>query len=329
MSDEPRRKGLGRGLAALLGDDADETAGPARTGGQDVPIELIRPNPNQPRQHFDEAALEELADSIREKGILQPILVRPITEPGFEYEIVAGERRWRAAQRAQLHRVPVIVKSLTDGESLELALVENVQRRDLNPVEAAHGYQRLIDEFGYSQEKVGQMVGKSRSAVANQLRLLGLPDSVQAMLRDGRLTEGHARTLLSAADPAALAEQIAGEGLTVRQAEELASVRRRVERSTDGGAPKGAKPVKDADTLALEHSLSLATGLKVVIDHKGSAGELRLTYKSLEQLDQICRLLSQAAGNQAVDEDPIIGPPDPDLVASELAALVRDESGRS
>jgi ParB family chromosome partitioning protein len=316
MSEELRRKGLGRGLAALLGDEAEEAAPPAaRTGVLEVPIERIRANPNQPRTRFDEAALQELADSIREKGILQPLLVRPCSGPE-EFEIIAGERRWRAAQRARLHRVPVVVRAVADAEVLELALVENIQRRDLNPVEAAIGYRRLIDEFGYSQEKVGEMVGKSRSAVANQLRLLGLPEAVLDMLREGKLTEGHARTVLAADDPLAMARQIVEGGLTVRQAEDAAATRKK----PDAKAPK-AKTPKDPDTLALENSLSLATGLSVKVEHGAKGGELRIAYRTLEQLDLVCRLLSQASAKAAPDEDPLDDDEDPELLSRELAAL--------
>ncbi len=315
MIDDNRRKGLGRGLASLLDEEGPpDHVSSDRQPMREVPIEQLVPNRYQPRQQFDEDGLVELADSVREKGILQPILVRPIGGPdAHQFEIIAGERRWRAAQRARLHRVPIIIKAMGDAEALEVALIENVQRRDLNAIEAALGYRRLMDEFGYSQEKVGEMVGKSRSAVANQLRLLGLPEPVQVMLRDGRLTEGHARTLLSAADPIAMAEQIISGGMTVRQAEGAAAGAKR------GARPPSAPP-KDADTLALERSLSETLGLKVKIDHRGAAGELRVTYASLEQLDEVCRLLS-ARHNSALAEDPFEGLPDPNLVASELAAL--------
>jgi ParB family chromosome partitioning protein len=317
MNDDNRRKGLGRGLAALLGDDAAANAPqPPRGAVFEVAVEKIRPNAKQPRTHFDPEALQELSDSIREKGILQPILVRPCSGPE-EYEIIAGERRWRAAQKAQLHRVPVIMRAISDGEALELALIENIQRRDLNPVEAALGYRRLMDEFGYSQEKVGEMVGKSRSAVANQLRLLTLPEPVLLMLKDGRLTEGHARTVLAADDPLAMAQRIVDAGMTVRQAEEAAAERKRQGKPTGG---EKSRPARDADTVALERSLSLATGLAVHVEHQGAGGQVRIAYRSLEQLDLICRVLSTAQTRTAAEEDPL-DESEADLLAEEMRAL--------
>jgi ParB family chromosome partitioning protein len=324
MSDDGRRKGLGRGLAALLGESAgEEQAAQSREKLRELPVEQLIPNRFQPRQTFAEDGLAELAASVREKGVLQPILVRHGQKPGT-YEIVAGERRWRAAQRAQLHQVPVVVRDLSDGEALEVALIENVQRRDLDAIEEALGYKRLVDEFGHTQEAVGQLVGKSRAVIANRLRLLSLPDAVQALLRERKLDEGHARALIGTDDPAALAAQIVAGNLTARQAEELAGGRKK------GGASKvpPAKPVKDADTAALERDLTTAIGLAVSISHSGSAGEVKIAYKSLEQLDELCRLLSQ--GRRAPDsddggEDLIDGPPDPALVASELAHLAPEE----
>ena len=265
------RKGLGRGLSALL-DEMPEPASEART----APIEHLRPGQFQPRRRFDEAELGELADSIRAHGLLQPILVRRI-EDGFE--IVAGERRWRAAQKAQLHEVPIVVRDLDDGAALEVALVENVQRQDLTPLEEAEGYRRLINQFGHTQEALGRLVGKSRSHVANTLRLLDLPEQVRVMLQDGQLTAGHARAVLAAENPLQLAEKIAGGGLNVRAAERLAR-------------PK-AKPVKDADTAALEQTLGQAIGLKIAIEHRSDgSGEVRIAYRNLEQLDEVARRLS-------------------------------------
>ena len=285
---EERRR-LGRGLAALLGDIAEpEIAAAERTGSKRVPIELVHPNPRNPRRSFREEDLTDLAQSIREKGVVQPILVRPAKSEANHYEIIAGERRWRASQRAGQHEIPVIVQEVSDKEALELAIIENVQRADLNPLEEAFGYEQLIAEFGYTQQDLGQVIGKSRSHVANTLRLMKLPETVKDHLREGRLTAGHARALVGAQDPEALAQKIVDEGLTVRDAEALAQAPKPVD------APKLGRPKKDkdADTLALEKSLSDALGLVVTIDHKADgAGELKVRYRSLEQLDEICRRL--------------------------------------
>jgi ParB family chromosome partitioning protein len=288
MIDDPaKRKGLGRGLAALLGDDAaeDYAALDRVRGAKEVPIEQLQPNRFQPRHRFDDEALRQLADSIRAKGVLQPILVRRAAAANL-YEIIAGERRWRAAQRAQLHQVPVVIKDLSDAEALELALVENIQRQDLNAIEEAQGYRRLIDEFAHTQEELAAALGKSRSHIANTLRLLALPAAVQAMIEDGQLTAGHARALVNASDPEALARQILDSQLTVRQAESLAA-----EAKPRRKAP--ARRGKDADTLALERDLSGALGLKVDIAWRGEAkgGEVRIGYRSLEQLDDLCKRL--------------------------------------
>ena len=282
------RRGLGRGLSALL-DEVDAPAGEGArpTGSAEIPIEAIKPNPNQPRRHFDDAELEELAQSIRAKGVLQPILLRPAMYAG-EFQIVAGERRWRAAQRAGIRTVPAVVRSLSDAEVLEIAIVENVQRADLTPIEEAEGYRALIETVGRTQAQVAETVGKSRVHVTNALRLLQLPDDVQTMVREGRLTAGHARSLIGAPEATRLAEEVAERGLTVRQTEALAK-----------SASSGARPSsqgrrgKDADTLALESDLSDALGLGVEIRDGGGHGEVRLRYATLEQLDDICRRLSR------------------------------------
>jgi len=293
MSDDPSRKRLGRGLAALIGemDKPMPAATAASRIGADgrVPIEFVGPNPRNPRRHFAEAELADLAQSIREHGIVQPVVVRPAGPVGSgRYEIIAGERRWRAAQRAGLTELPVIIRDVDDRVALELAIIENVQRADLNPVEEAQGYQQLIDEHAYTQADLGQVIGKSRSHVANTLRLLKLPEPIRAMLVDGSLSAGHARTLVTAEDPAALARRIVDEGLSVRQAEALAQEPTRL--PVAGGRSTAPAP-KDADTLALEKALTDATGLKVTIAHGQKGGELKIAYRTLEQLDEICRRL--------------------------------------
>jgi ParB family chromosome partitioning protein len=278
------RRGLGRGLSALLG---EAEAGQAATGAREVPIELIHPNPSQPRTRFAEAELEELAASIRAKGLLQPILVRPAPGAPGEYQIVAGERRWRAAQRAGLASAPVLVRELNDLETLEAALIENLQRTDLNPLEEAGAYAALMNAGQLTQEQAAEAVGKSRSHVANTLRLLQLPAPAQAMVRDGRLSAGHARAVLAAADPLALAERIVGEGMSVREAEALA----RRPADAAGRAPARSARRKSADTLALERDVSERLGLQVEIIDRDGKGEVRIRYKSLEQLDDLCRRL--------------------------------------
>ena len=285
---EERRR-LGRGLAALLGDMAEpELAAAERSGSKRVPIELVHPNPRNPRRSFREEDLADLAQSIREKGVVQPILVRPAKAAANHYEIIAGERRWRASQRAGQHEIPVIVQDVTDKEALELAIIENVQRADLNPLEEAFGYEQLIADFGYTQQDLGQVIGKSRSHVANTLRLLKLPESVKDHLRDGRLTAGHARALVGAVDPEGLARKIVDEGLTVRDAEALAQAPKPIE----GSKPGRPKKDKDADTLALEKTLTDVLGLAVTIDHRpDGSGEFKVRYRTLEQLDEICRRL--------------------------------------
>ena len=290
-----RRKGLGRGLSALLG-DADFTPGAAlsaQAAGQVriLPIETVAPNPDQPRKTFNEAALEELAASIREKGVLQPILVRPNPREHGAYEIIAGERRWRASQRARLHEIPAIIKDLDDAATLEVAIIENIQRSDLNPVEEAAGFAQLIESFSYTQEQLAQVLGKSRSHVANTLRLMKLPDSVRAMLAEGQLSAGHARALIGRDDAEALAEQIIAKGLNVREVEALLKSRegRAAPRKPDiASAPRGEK---DADTAALEADLAAALGAPVSIDHRGEGGVIAISYKSLSMLDDICERL--------------------------------------
>jgi len=286
MSPEQHR-GLGRGLSALIGDDVSDSRNVIVRGARTVPIAFLRPNRFQPRKTFRQEDLNDLAASIKEKGVLQPILVRPIKDQVDAFEIVAGERRWRAAQMAKLHDVPVVVRDISDGESLELAIIENVQRADLNAVEEAAAYKQLMEQFAYTQDDVANQVGKSRSHVANTLRLLKLPDAVQHMIRRGELTAGHARTLIGAADPEALAREIVESQLNVREAEQ---------RSKPGPAKSKRAPEKDPDTKALESSLSNMLGLKVQILDKGEkGGELKILYSTLEQLDDVCRRLNRSA----------------------------------
>ena len=286
MSERAKRRPLGRGLAALFG-EIEPGKAPEPATQRRVPIELIRPSALQPRRRFAEAELEALAQSIREKGVLQPLLVRPIetgvVEDGAAFELVAGERRWRAAQRVGLHKVPVVIRALADAEALEIALVENLQREDLSPLEEAEAYRRLLAEFGRTQANLAEAVGKSRSHVANTVRLLSLPAPVRQRLDEGELSAGHARALLAAADPAALAEEVMRRGLTVRATERL------VQR---GQIPQGPRrPIPDADTLALERDLGGRLGLRVTIAPKARGGALTLHYASLDQLDRILRLL--------------------------------------
>ena len=288
MSDDPSRKRLGRGLAALIGeiDRPGQPERPATAADGKVPIEFVSPNPRNPRRSFADGDLADLAQSIREHGIVQPVVVRPAAESG-RYEIIAGERRWRAAQRAGLNEIPVIVRTVNDRVALELAIIENVQRADLNPVEEALGYQQLIDDHSYTQADLGQVIGKSRSHVANTLRLLKLPDVIRDMLVDGALSAGHARTLVTAPDPASLAKLIVEGGLSVRQAEALAQAPEEPRGETAARQPRE----KDADTAALEKMLSDVTGLRVSISHKDKGGEMKIGYRSLEQLDELCRRL--------------------------------------
>ncbi len=298
MSDSHQRTNLGRGLAALFGEESEDYATLDKLRAtKDVPIGHLHPNPRQPRRSFDEAAARELADSVKAQGVLQPILVRRHPELASEFEIVAGERRWRAAQLAQLHEVPVVIRDLSDAQSLELALVENVQRQDLGPLEEAQAYQRLIGEFGNSQDDVARAVGKSRSHVANTLRLLTLPDPVKDMLADQRISAGHARAVLGARDPEAVARKVVAQGLNVRQTEGLARAQKQEETQAEpagrseappAGAPRGGK---DPDTVDLENDLSARLGLKVTIDFHGRGGCLSVHYETLEQLDDLLRRL--------------------------------------
>mgnify|MGYP000654573219 CR=1 FL=1 len=289
------RKGLGRGLSSLLGEDktAAQNTAAGKTLGSDgqqkLPIAFLKPNRWQPRYRFDDSAVEELADSLAEHGIIQPILVRKLGAD--DYEIIAGERRWRAAQKAGLHDVPVVIRDLTDEESLELAIIENIQRESLTAVEEAKGYKRLMDDFKHTQEKVSQMVGKSRSHVANLLRLLSLPSSVQDLVDEGDLSMGHARALIGHANAASLAKEIVKKGLNVRQTEAL--VKPTAGTGKSGSTLKAAAGTeKDADTRALERDLTDALGLAVEINHKGEAGQLIISYKTLEQLDDVLEKLN-------------------------------------
>jgi ParB family chromosome partitioning protein len=294
MADDAARSRLGRGLAALMGDVGGETAAPERGRSQRrLPIELIRANPHNPRRNFAESELEELAASIRERGIIQPIVVRPTSRRTDSFEIIAGERRWRAAQRAALHDVPVVVLEVSDAEALELAIIENVQRTDLNPLEEATGYQALIDEYRHNQEAIARIVGKSRSHVANTLRLLKLPDAVKEHIHAGRLSAGHARALIGQPNPEALAKSIVENNLNVRQVEALAQERAQAEGKRPTVRKRGAK---DADTAALEKQLSDAVGLAVSIDHRGNnGGVVTVRYRTLEQLDEVARRLGRTS----------------------------------
>ena len=285
MSEPARRRQLGRGLAALFGEsEGDAPAEPAAP--RRVPIELIRPSAFQPRRRFAETELDALAQSIREKGILQPLLVRPLAGEEAAFELVAGERRWRAAQRIGMHEVPVIVRPFADSEALEIALVENLQREDLSPLEEAEAYNRLMEDFGRTQASLADVVGKSRSHVANTLRLLSLPAPVRRRLEEGELSAGHARALLAAADPVALAAQVVRRGLNVRATERL--VQRRSE------IPHPKRPIRDADATALERELGAHLGLRVTLEAKKRGGSLRLHYASLDQLDRVVKLLRAA-----------------------------------
>jgi ParB family chromosome partitioning protein len=296
MADEAARSRLGRGLAALIGDVDDESAVVEKgtRNQRRVPIEFLRANPRNPRRTFADEELDELASSIRERGVLQPILVRAAPGASDAYEIIAGERRWRAAQRASQHDVPIVLLEANDQEALELAIIENVQRSDLNAIEEAMGYQALLDEFGHSQDDLAKIVGKSRPHVANMLRLLRLPDTVKGYLRSGKLTAGHARMLVGQPNAAELADEIVDKGLNVRQVEAMARAdgkkqARDVRRETRGGGGG-----KDPDTLALEKRVSDALGLQVSVSHKGEGGVLQIFYRDLEQLDEVLRRLDRA-----------------------------------
>lgn len=294
MTGRNDKRGLGRGLSALMADvhlaGPDQMASP-RKAEQFLPVDRLEPNPQQPRLDFKQEELESLADSIRQKGVIQPLIVR--RKPGRDlYEIVAGERRWRAAQLARLHEVPVIVRELSDTEVLEVAIIENIQRADLNAIEEALGFRQLMTRFGHTQEKLAEALSKSRSHVANLLRLLTLPDDVQDLLRDGRLSAGHARALIGSPKASELAGQIVAKGLSVREVERLM-------KAQDSARPSSIKatkvPAKDADTRALEGDLSANLNMPVRIEHaaSGESGELVIRYGSLDDLDKLCRILSQ------------------------------------
>ncbi len=283
---QDRPRGLGRGLSALIGDEAAAVKGEpvSKKDTRTLPVAFLQPGRYQPRKTFDEQPLADLAASIKEKGVLSPILVRPLGAD--RYEIVAGERRWRAAQIAKLHDVPVVVREMADDQALEIAIIENVQRADLNVLEEGAAYQELITKFARTQEQVAQQVGKSRSHVANTIRLLQLPEQVKAWVREGKLTAGHARTLLGTADPEARARELIAGELTVRQAEQRSAAKKK----------PGGKPRKDPNIADLEASISNRLGLKVQVIHKGDkGGEIRITYKSLEQLDDLARRLNRPA----------------------------------
>jgi ParB family transcriptional regulator, chromosome partitioning protein len=290
MNEDLSKKRLGRGLAALIGEMdrvPEEKVAPVATMDRQIPIEFISRNPRNPRRLFTEGDLEDLTHSIREHGIVQPVVVRPVAGSPDRFELIAGERRWRAAQRAGLAAIPVIIREVDDRVALELAIIENVQRADLNPIEEGMGYQQLIDEHEYTQADLAQVIGKSRSHVANTLRLLKLPETVRDLITNGSLSAGHARTLITAEDPSGLANKIIRDGLSVRQAEALAQ--------GEGGKPasgqKAAGREKDADTQALEKLLSDVTGMQVSVNHKNKGGDVRIQYTTLEQLDEICRRL--------------------------------------
>jgi len=288
------RRGLGRGLSALMADvhiDADDAASkPSVRPDFRLPVEKIVPNPNQPRRDFSPDALQDLAASLRQKGVIQPLIVRAIAGTD-RYEIVAGERRWRAAQLAQLHDLPVIVRDLNDSEVIEIAIIENIQRADLNAIEEALAYRQLMDRFGHTQEKIAEALSRSRSHIANLLRLLNLPDDVQGMVRNGNLTAGHARALITTPNASELARQIVARGLSVREAEKLA----KTPAATGTGSARGARSAeKDADTRALEADLSANLHMMVRIDHgpAGDGGQVSIRYRTLEDLDLLCRVLS-------------------------------------
>lgn len=292
MNDDVSKRRLGRGLAALIGEmDQPVPVEAERTVSADrmIPIEFVSRNPRNPRRFFDDTELHDLASSIRQHGIVQPIVARTMSQD--RYEIIAGERRWRAAQLAGLIEIPVIIRDVDDKTALEIAIVENVQRADLNPLEEALGYEQLIAEYGYTQNDLGEIIGKSRSHVANSLRLLKLPDPVRDLLAAGSLSAGHARALVSTPDPASLARTIVAKGMSVRDAEKLAQ--NNIKAQSEPQQPALRRDQKDSDTLALERTLSDALGLDVSINHKNGGGQIKISYKSLEQLEEICRLLER------------------------------------
>jgi len=295
MADEGKSR-LGRGLAALIGDVGEETRKAAtapQSGARNqrrAPVEFLRPNPRNPRRDFPEADLDDLAASLREKGIIQPIVVRPVRGSADKFEIIAGERRWRAAQRAGLHDVPIVAVDVTEDEALQLAIIENVQRTDLNAIEEASGYQALINDFKHSHDEIAKTVGKSRVHITNTLRLLRLPEKVQSLVRSGKVSAGHARVLIGRPDAEELAQKIVEMGLSVRQVEEWGRAGKDAGKSPP---PNGAKSRtdKDADTIALERRVTDALGLEVTVDNRGEAGVVHVRYRSLDQLDEIVRRL--------------------------------------
>jgi len=298
-SKKTQQRGLGRGLSALMadvGDDARATAGDgAKRPDLMVPVEKVQPNPDQPRRSFDQELLQDLANSIAEKGVIQPLIVRMNPRREGEYEIVAGERRWRAAQMAKLHEIPVLVREFNDTEVLEVAIIENIQRADLNPVEEATGYNQLMHKFGHTQEKLAEVLGKSRSHIANCVRLLNLPEEVLIFLREGKLSSGHARALITAEDPASLARQVIKKNLSVRETEKLAKTAVGNIFNESGTTTKPRRPAaKDADTMALEGDLAANLGMKVTINHASGQenGQITISYDTLDQLDKLCGLLS-------------------------------------
>lgn len=290
----PTKRGLGRGLSALMADVDPVTTPQTESPRVDrrIPIENLVPNPDQPRRSFTQAQLDELAESIRSKGVIQPLIVRPDPNADGMFQIVAGERRWRAAQLAQQHDLPVIVRDFSDTEVLEVAIIENIQRADLNPIEEAAGYKQLMQRFGHTQDKLAEAMGKSRSHIANLLRLLTLPEALQGWVIEGKLSAGHARALITAEDPEALAKTVIAKGLSVRETEKLAAGTGDKQKAKGKSAPSGSG--KDADTKALESDLTAALGMRVIIDHdaKGEAGRITIQYASLDDLDTICGMLS-------------------------------------
>jgi ParB family chromosome partitioning protein len=296
MADEGKSR-LGRGLAALIGDVSEETKKAATTPQsartqRRAPVEFLRPNPRNPRRDFSEADLDELTSSLREKGIIQPIVVRPVRGSNDKFEIIAGERRWRAAQRAGLHDVPIVAVDVTEDEALQLAIIENVQRADLNAIEEASGYQALINDFRHSHDEIAKTVGKSRVHITNTLRLLKLPEKVQSLVRSGKVSAGHARVLIGRADAEELAQKIVEMGLSVRQVEEWGRAGKDAGKSPPPPAAR-SRGDKDADTVALERRVTDALGLEVTVDHRGEAGVVHVRYRSLDQLDEVVRRLER------------------------------------
>ncbi len=294
MLNDKKPRGLGRGLSALMSDINASAENDSERQRPDllVPVENVHPNAGQPRKRFDKEPLEDLAASVKEKGIIQPLIVRPIAGKVDEYEIIAGERRWRAAQMAQLHQVPVIIRHYDDAEVLEIAIIENIQRADLNPVEEALGFQQLMDKFGHTQEKLASALGKSRSHIANSIRLLQLPEPVRDFMETGQLSAGHARALITCEDPTKLAREVIRRSLSVRETEKLA--KKHIEGPSSAGKTKKKAAKKDADTLALEADLSAQLQMKVAIEHRenSNTGIVTIQYTSLDQLDELCGLLA-------------------------------------